>query len=537
MSAAVPTGITRARIEATLADLPQRHLLCVGDVMLDVEVPCGNGRLSPEAPVLVFDEQDHRCRAGGAANVAANIAALGAVVHLAGVIGNDPEGVQLQSLLDATGIDSRLAVVPGALHPTTRKTRFVAGGRQLLRIDRERRADMDDGIVERLVASVTDRLTRVDAIVVSDYRKGLITPFAMARLRAIGQQHRAPIVVDPKGRDWRMYGAVELIKPNADELALFTGRPCGSDAEVSVALAEALARCEAGAILVTRAARGAAFLSRGGAGVVHVPAHAVDVADVCGAGDTNIATLAACLAGGCDIVEAIAAAQLASSVAVRRRGNAVVGADDLLRACDGLADRSEEAPLSFQQAALLAQRWRAAGLRVGFTNGCFDLLHAGHIHALRGARGACDRLVVGLNGDASVRRLKGPTRPVNGEADRAAVLAAMSVVDAVVIFDDDRPEALIEAVRPDVLIKGGDYDPATMAGAAFVRSYGGTVIVSDLLPGRSTSRIVAHIAGHSPTGDVDHIRSIGSVAGSSGTGHRHVRPPWADAECSYPAGE
>ena len=222
---------------------------------------------------------------------------------------------------------------------------------------------------------------------------------------------------------------------------------------------------------------------------------------------------------------------------MRRRGNAVVGADDLLRACDGLADRSEEAPLSFQQAALLAQRWRAAGLRVGFTNGCFDLLHAGHIHALRGARGACDRLVVGLNGDASVRRLKGPTRPVNGEADRAAVLAAMSVVDAVVIFDDDRPEALIEAVRPDVLIKGGDYDPATMAGAAFVRSYGGTVIVSDLLPGRSTSRIVAHIAGHSPTGDVDHIRSIGSVAGSSGTGHRHVRPPWADAECSYPAGE
>lgn len=485
--------MTRDAMERTLAAVAGRPMLCVGDVMLDVEVPCDNGRLSAEAPVLVFDERAHRVRAGGAANVAANAAALGMRVHLAGIVGADDEGATLQALLTAGGIASTLETSDPAARPTTRKTRFVAEGRQLLRIDRERHDPIDDAVAERMVARSAAAMPRIDAVLISDYGKGCVTEVTVAALHALAARHAAPLLVDPKGTDWRRYGEADVIKPNAAELALFTGLPCDSDAAVATALAAALDRCRARAILVTRAAHGASLLTRGAAEVLHVEAIRVEVSDVCGAGDTNLATLGAFLATGCDMRTAIEAAQWASSIAVRRQGNAVVGADDL---CDAFGEDARGGPNKVRDRRQLAaqlRRWRGEGLRIGFTNGCFDILHPGHIRALQAARAQCDRLVVGLNADASVRRLKGHQRPVIGEIDRAAVLAGLASVDAVVLFDEDRPDALIAEVRPDVLVKGGDYTPDTVAGGAMVRGYGGNVVLSDILPGRSTTGIVERI--------------------------------------------
>lgn len=485
--------MTRDMMERALASVAGRPLLCIGDVMLDVEVPCDNGRLSPEAPVLVFDERSHRARAGGAANVAANAAALGMRVHLAGIIGADEEGETLRALLAADGIAATLEATDPATRPTTRKTRFVAEGRQLLRIDRERRDPIDDAMADRLVARSAATMPRIDAVLISDYGKGCVTAATVAALHALAQRHAAPLLVDPKGTDWSRYGEADLIKPNAAELALFTGLPCDSDAAVAAALAVALDRCRARAILVTRGAHGASLLTRGGSEVMHVEAIRVEVSDVCGAGDTNLATLGAFLATGCEIRTAIEAAQWASSVAVRRQGNAVVGADDLRDAITGDAHGGPEKLHNRRQLATLLRQWRGEGLRIGFTNGCFDILHPGHIRALQAARAQCDRLVVGLNADASVRRLKGHQRPVIGEIDRAAVLAGLASVDAVVIFEEDRPDALVAEVRPDVLVKGGDYTPDTVAGGAMVRGYGGNVVLSDILPGRSTTGIVERI--------------------------------------------
>lgn len=482
-----------AAVGAALAALRRVRVACLGDVMLDVDVACGAGRLSPEAPVLVFQEGPHRARPGGAANVAMNIAALGAEVCLAGLIGMDEAGTRLAALLGEGGVETRL-LRAGHGHPTTTKTRYVADGQQLLRIDRERAEPLGPALAAELVAGLAAGAGRIDAVVLSDYGKGVVVPPLIEACHALARRHRIPVLVDPKGIHWQAYGPVDLIKPNAGELAAFTALPCTSDDEVAAALRAALERCAASALVVTRAERGAAYLCRETGAVGYVPAEAVEVADVCGAGDTNLATLASLLAAGTPLADAIALAQRASAIAVQRHGTAVVSALDLLAAGDAHRHpAAEDKVLTLPWLLELVGQWRDQGLRIGFTNGCFDLFHPGHVRALEQARACCDRLVVGLNADASVRRLKGPARPVLGEADRALVLAAQASVDAVALFGEDTPETLIAALRPDVLVKGGDYDPDHVAGGALVRSYGGRVVVTDLVPARSTSSIIAAI--------------------------------------------
>jgi len=343
--------------------------------------------------------------------------------------------------------------------------------------------------------------TPLHCVLVSDYSKGVVGPDIMAQLRTRAENERCPILVDPKGRDWQRYGPVDVIKPNASELATLTGAPCDDDQQVKRALSKALDMCSAKMILVTRAGDGASLIIRETNQVRHFAAHRVHVADVCGAGDTNLAVLGAMLAAGLEINHAIMIAQLASSLAVQRHGNVVVAPSDLRQlAKNPSTGLAQDKVMSIDALKKQVIEWRSAGLLVGMTNGCFDLIHAGHTRMLQHLRENCDRVIVALNSDESVRRLKGHARPIVCQEERAALLAAMAAVDAVVIFETDTPKHIIALVEPEVLCKGGDYSPDEIVGADIVYESGGRVIVSDLSHGVSTTKIIHKIIGQQADG-------------------------------------
>ena len=336
-------------------------------------------------------------------------------------------------------------------------------------------------------------LSGADVVLISDYAKGYVTNNLITYVIWATKERRTPIIVDPKGVDFRRYGGIELLKPNAAELSAATGLPVDTDAEVERALEAGLEACAAQALLVTRGAHGASWMTRAGP-TVHVPARPLGVFDVSGAGDTSLATLGVGVACGWDLNEAVELANLASGVAVSKSGTAVVTPAELIEAeLSAHAAPAEVKVVTLDEAAAAAARWRAEGLKVGFTNGCFDVLHRGHVAYLAQARGWCDRLVVGLNSDASVRALKGEGRPVNDLEGRALVLAGLACVDAVAPFDAATPLALIEAVRPDVLVKGADYTEAQVVGAELVRGWGGQVRLADIVPGQSTTSVIARM--------------------------------------------
>jgi D-beta-D-heptose 7-phosphate kinase/D-beta-D-heptose 1-phosphate adenosyltransferase len=380
---------------------------------------------------------------------------------------------------------------------TTVKTRYVAAGQQLLRLDAEDAAVPGQKGARGLIDSARDAAQGAGAVLLSDYAKGVATPEVIAAVLAAAKASGAPVVVDPKGRSFAKYGAVALIKPNARELALTTDLPCETDEEVEAALAQALSECEAGAIVVTRAGKGMSLAERGKP-VRHLHGVARQVFDVSGAGDTALAALGVALAAGADLGQAVELAILASGVAVGKVGTAIVTPEELIEAEMSRHLAPAEAKVMMLDGALAAvARWRAEGLSVGFTNGCFDILHRGHVTYLAQARAACDRLVLGLNSDASVHNLKGEGRPVNDLESRALVLAGLSSVDAVVSFDAETPIRLIEAIRPDVLIKGADYTVETVVGHEVVASYGGRVYLAPIVEGHSTTSTLAKLAGHS----------------------------------------
>ena len=326
----------------------------------------------------------------------------------------------------------------------------------------------------------------------SDYGKGLLANGTAAELIAAARQTGRKVIVDPKGADYSRYAGADIVTPNRRELAQATGMPVDTEAEIDAAARALRERHGFGAVLVTRAEDGMTLLDENG--VRHFPAEAAEVHDVSGAGDTVVATLAAGVAAGLELPLAVRLANIAAGVVVGKVGTAVARESDLLGAVSpqgGVLRKVVTAEVAAEQ----AERWRRKGWRIGFTNGCFDLLHPGHVHLLEQARAACDRLVVGLNSDASVRRLKGVTRPVQPEAARAAVLASIAAVDLVCIFDEDTPVALIEALRPDLLVKGADYTVETVVGADLMKNWGGRVMLADLLPGHSTSATVAKLLG------------------------------------------
>ncbi len=460
-----------------------RRALCVGDVMLDRYVYGETSRISPEAPVPVLRRKHVSEMPGGAANVARNAAALGLAVELAGVIGGDEEGESLaRSLAADEGVSIDLVV--DRERPTTLKTRFVAGGQQLLRVDQESAAlipkSVEDALIERIRTAIEPAV-----VILSDYAKGAVTPAVIAAAAARARAAGAPFIVDPKNADLAYYGAVDLLKPNAKELAEAVGSPTVTDLEIEAALKAAAASGRTGAVVVTRGAKGLSFISEGGV-VHHVRGRARDVFDVSGAGDTGLAAIAAALAGGGDVHAAATLALAASGLAVERAGAAIVSTADLLNE----THRSGRGVRSLSTVEAAVRDWRARGLVIGFTNGCFDLLHPGHVALIEEAKAQCDRLIVALNSDASVRRLKGESRPVSSLEARARVIGGLAAVDAVLAFEEDTPLRLIEALRPDVLVKGGDYRLDEIVGAPEVRSWGGRVHITPTLEGHSTTQLI-----------------------------------------------
>jgi D-beta-D-heptose 7-phosphate kinase/D-beta-D-heptose 1-phosphate adenosyltransferase len=493
-----------AQLGALIEKLGQARVLVLGDVMLDRFVFGTVERMSPEAPIPVLRLDGERAMAGGAANVARNLAALGARSTMIGLVGRDAAGLELQALLGAEpNMNVRLVADPS--RPTTEKTRYVADRQQLLRTDRERAGPPSAPVDKALQAEFVRALADVDIVVLSDYAKGVFMPPLLQSVIASAKSAGKIVVADPKSTDFGRYRGADLLTPNRQELAGAWHQPLIDEAALVAAARNLAARSGIGAILVTRGAEGMSLIeapkgkdggSKVGGVVAHFRTEAREVFDVSGAGDTVIAVLAAALGAGGDRAQAAALANLAGGVAVAKRGTAVVHQADLLGALHAQAVLATEAKVVARESALeRVLRWRARGQRIGFTNGCFDLIHPGHVALLSQARAACDRLVVGLNSDASVRRLKGASRPVQNETARAIVLASLSPVDLVVVFDDDKPLDLIRLLKPDALIKGADYRADQVVGADIVKSYGGRVVRVEVVPGHSTTGTIAKLTG------------------------------------------
>jgi D-beta-D-heptose 7-phosphate kinase / D-beta-D-heptose 1-phosphate adenosyltransferase len=468
------------------------RVACVGDLMLDRYVYGEVSRISPEAPIPVMLHKSAEAMLGAVGNVARNVAALGAHASLVGVIGDDGPGHETMSLM---GLEAGLEgdIITQAGRPTTVKTRFVAGGQQLLRLDAEEAGRIDEDAQSRLVRAIEHGAEGAGAILLSDYAKGAVTDAVIAACHRAAARAGARLIVDAKAKSFVKYGEVDLIKPNAAELALLTDLPTETDAEIEIALGAALGGCPAKAVLVTRGAKGMSLAERDKP-VRHFRGTPRRVFDVSGAGDTGLAALGLALAAGASIDMAIELAVLASGVAVTKAGTAVVYPAELIDAelAEHLAP-VEAKIATLEDARTEVARWRERGLKVGFTNGCFDILHRGHVTYLTQARSWCDRLVVGLNTDASVTRLKGDGRPVNNLESRALVLAGLSPVDLVVPFGEETPIRLIEAVKPDVLVKGADYTVETVVGADLVQSWGGQVKLADIVEGHSTTAALAKL--------------------------------------------
>ena len=474
-----------------LAELSDQTVLCIGDLMLDEFIYGEVSRISPEAPTPVIAVKRAELMIGGAGNVARNLVALGTRCIFVGAVGDDEAGNELTKGLGNYPLIEFHLVVDGS-RQTTRKVRFVSEhhSTHLLRADWETASAVDARSEDALIGHVIKAIARAGAVVLSDYAKGALTPRVIRAVIDAANDRGRPIVVDPKGRDYSIYRGATVITPNRQELADVTRSLARTDDEITeaaVKLCEALA---ARAVLVTRSEAGMTLVHNGSA--VHVPAYPVRVRDVSGAGDSVVAVLSAMLAMGADFESAMRAANAAGAVVVGKRGTATASVAELRSRILPSATLAPKEKIVFDWAVLdehLAE-WRKQGLRVGFTNGCFDLLHPGHVKLLAGARAACDRLVVGLNGDDSVTRLKGPGRPVQPVQARAEVLAALEAVDLVAIFDEDTPEKLISRVRPTVLVKGSDYTREEVVGREIVEALGGEIILIDIVPGHSTTSMV-----------------------------------------------
>ncbi|HEY6488332.1 MAG: bifunctional D-glycero-beta-D-manno-heptose-7-phosphate kinase/D-glycero-beta-D-manno-heptose 1-phosphate adenylyltransferase HldE [Terracidiphilus sp.] len=469
-----------------------KRLLVVGDVMLDKYIWGEVGRISPEAPVPVVRGMRHDEKPGGAANVAMNIACLGAKVVVLGITGDDESEHLLGERLRVNGVIPQFVSSEG--FETVTKMRILGGRQQMLRLDFERPGPIEPTALERLVERTLEALPGCHALVLSDYAKGVITPSVCQALIPAARQLGIPVLVDPKGLDYAHYRGATTICPNLGELARAT-RVDANNLEALLSAAEAMiADLDLEFLTATLSEKGIALIRPGHRFVA--PALARQVFDVSGAGDTVIAVLALCLASGLQPETAVQLANVAAGIVVGKVGTMPVQKHELIAALGPqIALHGEDRVLAREDLVKRIALWRANHERVVFTNGCFDLLHIGHITLLEQARRYGDRLIVAINSDASVSRLKGPSRPIVDQNARARVLAALAAVDAVVIFDEPTPLEAIVALRPDVLVKGGDYQAETIVGAKEVASWGGELKIVPLVEGFSTTRLIEKGAG------------------------------------------
>jgi D-beta-D-heptose 7-phosphate kinase/D-beta-D-heptose 1-phosphate adenosyltransferase len=470
------------------------RVVVLGDVMLDRFVYGTVERISPEAPIPVVSVERLTDMPGGAANVTRNIAALGARATLIGVVGEDPAAQDLRTQLRfSPTIEAQLLTDPS--RPTSLKTRYVADGQQVMRADRESRAPLSAEVAARLLEVFGRALEEAEVVVLSDYAKGVLSDSVTRAAIDLARRAGKIVIVDPKSRNFGRYRGATLLTPNRLELQQAWGHDCHSDEEAVAGARHFLDQQICDYLIVTRGKEGMSVMGPNGL-AVHLPTAARQVYDVSGAGDTVVAALALGLAAGAEMVEAASLANVAAGIVVGKRGTATVTTGEVIAALTPEDGRTDPQKIySLERVLQLVRAWREQGLKVAFTNGCFDLLHPGHISLLEQARRTADRLVVGLNADLSIRRLKGPNRPVQGEVARATVLAAVKSVDAVVIFAEDTPLELIGALEPDVLVKGADYTVETVVGAELVLQRGGRVVLAELLTGHSTTATVNRVAG------------------------------------------
>lgn len=506
-------------------EMKKASVIVLGDIMLDRFVYGEASRISPEAPIPVVRTKEEKLMLGGAGNVVSNLVGLQTNVHLISVVGQDETASVLEGLLQAQkGVTADL--VADTSRPTSTKTRYLAGHQQLLRVDTEKTDDISAALAQDILQRLQNADAQAKTLILSDYGKGVLTQSLIKDVIAYCRGAGITVLVDPKGNDYSRYKGAHVVTPNKKELSEATSHmPTDSDADIEHATAELLKQSGIEAVVATRSADGmtirAAYKDKGN--IVHLPTIAREVFDVSGAGDTVIATVAAGLAAGADLVTAAALANAAGGLVVEKVGTAAIRSDELrgflledghrLFNAEVLKGSMKEAAdshgglyvrgamagaapvMDWHDAADQVARWKARGLKVGFTNGAFDILHQGHVSYLAKSKALCDRLVVGLNCDASIKRYKCEDRPINGEEARANVLSCLQSVDMVVLFggkleEEDTPLMLMQALRPDVITKGADYTIEQVVGADFVRSYGGDVALIDLEEGFSTTNTI-----------------------------------------------
>lgn len=472
----------------TVNDFADRQILVVGDVMLDQFVRGEVSRVSPEAPALVLRIVEEHHQLGGAGNLAANLTELGARAVLVGLIGNDAATHRLGTVCAGNPrLDCQF--VTHRDWPTITKTRFIASGSHLLRTDRET-SEVPDGVDGRIIAAIEDVAPTCAGLVICDRGKGLVTPGVIAAMVAAARAHAIPLVVAAGRPDLAAYRGATVLTLGHGALARATGMPADGDAQVAAAMPRALAAF-GGPVALVRPDQGVS-LFRPGEAPVHEPPRCRAVRNVCGVGDTVAAALVLALAAGAGLPEGVRVANAAAGIALAKSGTAPASARELADALrvDAGACGCGTKIVTRALAGAICREWAAEDLTVGFTHGSFDIVHPGHVRLLRAARARCDRLVVALATDAAIGRLKGPARPIQPEGARADVIAALQVVDLVVLLDEDTPLSLIAALRPDVLFKGADHTFEEVTGGEMVSAYGGRVELIDLVPGQSTSHIV-----------------------------------------------
>lgn len=481
----------RRSIESLFARAQALRALVVGDLMLDEYLWGKSERISPEAPVQVVDVIREDLRLGGAGNVVNNLVALGCRVAVASVVGGDENGALLRRMLVGKGVEVA-GVIAEPARQTSRKTRVIAAHQQIVRIDRESREPLERESEAGLIAFLREHASGFQVILVSDYLKGVLTPAVMGEIMAVGREHSIPVVVDPKGNDYHKYRGATLLTPNRKEAEVASGTKISGMNGLDQAAATLMEQADLAAILITRSEEGMSLFRRDGC-ALHIPTVAREVFDVTGAGDTVLALLGLALAAGFSMEDAAALANVAAGIAVSKLGTSTVSPEEIVEE-SGRGHRDSVAKVkNLDVLTSLIVREKERGRKVVFTNGCFDLLHAGHVKYLQKARGLGDLLVLGLNSDASVRRLKGENRPLIAEEERAHLMAALDCIDYVVLFDEDTPLRLIETLRPDILVKGGDYTREGVVGHGFVESYGGRVELVEFVDGRSTTGIIEKI--------------------------------------------
>jgi D-beta-D-heptose 7-phosphate kinase/D-beta-D-heptose 1-phosphate adenosyltransferase len=475
----------------------RQTVLCIGDLMLDEFVYGEVSRISPEAPAPVIAVQRSETNIGGAGNVARNIASLGVRCIFIGLIGEDESAVALKAAFAREPLIEPLLVADRG-RPTTRKVRYVSEhfSTHMLRADWERAAPAGDEVERKLIDTALGVLPRADVVLLSDYAKGVLSARVVREVIEAARTLGKPVIVDPKSANFAIYRGATLLTPNRKEFAEASRSRADNQAEIAAAAQDLIKLADCEALLVTQSEQGMTLVPREGA-PLHVPAQPVKVRDVSGAGDTVAAVLAVAHAAGADWETALRCANAGAAVSVSKRGTATVTLSELRRRLLPHASLAAEEKIAANNVDLDRQiaEWRRQNLRVGFTNGCFDILHPGHVKVLTQARATCDRLIVGLNSDASVGRLKGADRPVQHERARAEVLAALEAVDLVAIFEEDTPLDLITRIKPSVLIKGGDYTREQVVGGDVVEAHGGEIVLIDILEGFSTTSLVARARG------------------------------------------